>query len=141
MSERFLFRGKTDPMREGEPSYWAVGWYYEGSNGETLIQKKDCESEVYVIASTVGQCTGLRDKNGILIFEKDILGGGVDGDRREYLVQWNYDHACFLSVEGPKRVNKISLDFLPYVAMSNMRLDKVEVIGNIHDTPLGDLSL
>lgn len=44
---------------------------YELSSAQ-LYNENDCE-DFWVDPSTLGECTGLRDKNGKLIFEGDII--------------------------------------------------------------------
>lgn len=79
----------------------------------------------YVDPETVGQFTGLTDKNGTKIFEGDVVR--VDGENR-----WYSDYACRwgegnLEFELANKKESIGLGyFAPY---------ELEVIGNIHDNP------
>ena len=89
---KYLFRGfhecengtKTiivDGLQDkGEWVYWdEFGRLTETLNLGTIVFYKDCEiSKVPIIPETVGQWTGLTDKNGVNVFEysivKDIKG-------------------------------------------------------------------
>ncbi len=71
--------------------------------------------------STVGQFTGLTDKNGKRIFEKDVVRFG---DRVGYAT---YGMGCFC-IHYAKGINCPAIDIV-------MCEFAVEVIGNIHDNP------
>ena len=71
-----------------------------------------------VIPETVGQYTGLTDKNGVKIFEGDIIRFEDDIG---YVI-FTDDDASFL-VDSPNR----------YIAMDYS--SEFEVIGDIHDNP------
>lgn len=83
--------------------------------------KKKSKSDLTVIQETVGQFTGLTDKNGIKIFEGDIYH---QGDKNiTYTVVWN-DCGIIGKQNGTSSFAGI-----------NYWLDRIEVVGNIHDNP------
>ena len=128
-----LFRGKR--LDNGE---WVEGWYQP----ETTIRNWDGRQETVGVTiaykveegfledtlvdpSTVGQYTGLNDKNGKQIFEWDIIKRFWLGAEILYFVLYDGEKANFIG----KALNKIG--FTTFDGDGEM----FEVIGNIHDNP------
>ena len=123
-----LFRGKSEKYG------WLEGWYCPTTFGrfppeDAIVPKKDAEEGYWhpekVISETVGQYTGLTDKNGKKIFEGDIVEGAnftVDDDGYGVV---SFDDGAF-EVSG----NNITGTF-----HENYWGAEFEIIGNIHDNP------
>ena len=139
-----LFRGQTRKngekveMATGEkvPGHWVYGGIFPGTGDYSIIYggeaEKDLERHI-VYSETVGQYTGLKDKNGKRIFEGDIVAQNwydYDEPRDDSfgkVVFCEYD--CSFSVMD---VNKDG--FMPLGRCGSYHWE-VEVIGNIHDNP------
>ncbi len=104
---------------------------HDGSSAEILFwddafHEYDSES---VIPDTIGQYTNLTDKNGVKIFEGDILKGLRYYDYGE----WGEDKPCKFIVAWEAAKARFS----PFHLFDGYtyELKTFEVIGNIHDNP------
>lgn len=142
-----LFRGKC--VDSGE---WVYGNLIEDkwgdSNGNTIyaiLQDRvapgivELWTPVRVIPETVGQYTGLRDKNGKRIFEGDIvkLTDKSFGNKWKAVVEFgnpngNYTWGWQLKPIG--KAKNVNTDILCWVEMEEAGA-YCEVIGTIHDNP------
>ena len=127
-----LFRGKTYNDK------WVQGLLVQMDDRLTQIRKLGSDGIGYydysIVPSTVGQYTGLTDKNGKKIFEGDVLNvhdqipmfDGYDTDEIIYngKVMYIKNQGMYVC-EGNNDGN----------ALCALNLDKCEVIGNIHDNP------
>lgn len=137
MNEQYLFRGKRKDNDE-----WVEGnLVYSQTTTRGVITEIYTLGMTYeVIPETVGRCTGLKDKNGKLIFEGDILKGLSypflsDGEYNYYaIVVWFENSPAFgtCTVKNPQaKVRGISDGDTNY--MDDWNSNDWEVIGNIHD--------
>ena len=115
-----LFRGKR--IDNGELVY---GDFIRYSGEKSIIMVDLLEEEDYWVSSeTVGQYTGLDDKNGVKIFEGDILKDSLSW---VCLVKWDDSNGRFLGYHKKPRGDT----YVCYVG----REPAQEIIGNIHDNP------
>lgn len=116
---KILFRGK------GNPNYNDGVWYegyltYDGEDYQ-IVEPEYGICKRTVLAETIGEFTGLKNKNGNNIFEGDIVRSTETGELG--IVQWYEEHAAFLVwCPSPNQVG-----FLYECASI------VEIVGNIHD--------
>ena len=85
------------------------------------VGKSECFE---IIPDTLGQYTGLTDKNGKKIFGGDIVRDEQSG--YEYAIKWFTDYACYALAD--RRGNMV---FDAYEI--DMFLNDLIVVGNIHD--------
>lgn len=141
-----LFRGK-----KVDDKTWVRGYLSKsrmhGYKGNTLQLCIDHENNGVMLTSvvdpeTVGQWTGLTDKNGVKIFEGDIL----KGDEYPYLSDGNCNYFAEVvwfdnaPAFGLLTIKNIKSDIRGISAgntdwMEGFKPETWEIIGNIHDNP------
>ena len=124
-----LFRGKRV---DGE---WEYGYYVRfGATGSRraylLPHYASALYVVDVIPETVGQYTGLTDKNGKKIFEGDLVS--TDIARPYNIVEFRDGCFMFNCNDGGDDYYDI---MLPITKETHTVYEYGEVIGNIHDNP------
>ena len=124
-----LFRGKRTDNGE-----WVEGYYYKAKYCRTDDELCDYitvphpkeynepSSHYIVDPDTVGQYTGLKDKNGKKIFEGDTVWFG---DEKERGVVY-FDNSC----------SRFAVRFDTFdAAFDHLYSNELEIIGNVHDNP------
>ena len=126
------FRGRSvEAFSEEE---WKYGYLIEDEGYSFIINQVIEANEQYITIGswcpvnpdTLGQSTGLFDKNGKEIFEGDIL----DYKGRKALVRWHGSYASFI-YRFVDELQKRNTEWKPlYLAYM-----KCEIIGNIYENP------
>lgn len=152
MEDRYLFKAKTarivDSFNNAEDGKWVKG-YLKCDTGKWEISQFEYDRADYVWyevdPSTICQCTGLKDKNGNLIWENDIV-------KKEFYIDYDsvYQEEYVTSVISKKYVGTVKFEhfawvvetfndklkcILPICELSEHSEDikHFEVIGNIFD--------
>lgn len=125
MNERYLFKAKR--IDTGE---WVQGYLYGIWEKRYILwgMTNDIPNMIEVDPTTICQCTGLKDKDGKLIWENDIVKN-EKGNFYKAFWQNNYYQFSWICVKA---------DVLPIGTKWNLwsiKSFEIEVIGNIFDNP------
>lgn len=137
MNQIALFRGKR--VDNGE---WVYGYYVRCRKHDYILPIFDDNPSlgfderynewVRVTPETVGQYTRLNDKNGVSIFEGEVLihtWANKDGTIRSDILTVEYQQGTYWANTGGACAASVGY----YVTLSAG--NSVEVIGNVHDNP------
>ena len=130
-----LFRGKILGLTD-----WSYGYYAKSGENHFILLDTDNEDNYSIVdPETVGQYTGLTDKNGKKIFEGDIvkLTDKSFGNKWKAVVEFgnpngNYTWGWQLKPIG--KAKNVNTDILCWVEMEEVEA-YCEVIGTIYDNP------
>ena len=132
-----LFRGQT--RRKGEyivnmagdkcESHWVYGGIFpQNKDGDfAIIYQQEPEIRKFTVyAETVGQYTGLTDKNGTKIFEGDIVR--YDVNYHDMVISYDVENWGGWLYEDMD-------DNMQAYSIYEFCLKDIAVVGNIHDNP------
>lgn len=127
MEDRYLFKAKTC---NGE---WASGFIHCKENRWYISNKAGAPFAFEVIPDTICQCTGLKDKNGKLIWENDIIKTFEVGE------EWCLSKIIFADTSlgygwkttDIKSLSKYNNNLFKEVSFGSFDSKSVEVVGNI----------
>ena len=118
-----IFRGKR--ISDGE---WVEGYLGVEVGGAPVIEYCGTDEDVgdyveeqFVNPESIGEFTGLTDKNGSKIFEGDILHAA----QGNFVVRWSESICSFVAGEKERM----------RPCMNSGTMNCCEVIGNIYDNP------
>ena len=95
-------------------------------NDEHIV--RDSKGQIYNQAARnliLMQYTGLKDKDGVDIYDGDITLTNPKGYEYRYVIRWNNDHGCWSAYRGD----------VPWGQLDGAEAEDSEVIGNIHQNP------
>lgn len=135
MQERYLFRGKTISGNwvQGLLAHMVDKWYISNKEGAPLAFE--------IRPDTICQCTGLKDKNGNLIWENDIVSckhekyirtDVLDSKMHKYTRNYAIEFENTFCNYGLRFRNK-SIHFR--CKQSTLCMYDCEVLGNVFDNP------
>lgn len=118
MIRNIIFRGI-----DGKRNIWLYGFLSWSDYKDYSDRKRFFINNLRVLASTVGQYTGLTDIDGKRIFEGDI----VEFNDNRYVVEWdNYDCHYYLSNDEVDE-----LDLSPVLNNELVETTQLKVVGNV----------
>ena len=131
MEDRYLSKAKRLDNRE-----WIVGYLYRLSeNNPPFIMLRKYGESYEVDEHTICQCTGLKDKNGKLIWENDVVKATV---RQNSLCQ-SSSYSDFYQISYQEKYCYFYLkkknNNLLFDGNWSYYLKSIEIIGNIFDNP------
>ena len=125
--DRYLCKAKrTD--NGGWVSGYLVRYGFTGREKYYIVPSY--ASDLYALEidpSTICWCTGLKDKNGKLIWENDIVRTVYDGNEHIYQVVWDESELDFKATNGKENYES-NFEYLPCC-------DEIEILGNCFDNP------
>ena len=137
MNDRYLYRAKRKNWRElPKEKWWVEGYYAYMQPYHYIMPKDNFDSWIEIDEKTLCACTGLKDKNGKLIWENEIIKYHFG---EEYApIKYGVYQSCFDStktghcgfyVDWPENVNKRK-DLGYWINMVD-----AEIAGNIFNNP------
>lgn len=135
MEDRYLFRAKR--IDNGE---WVVGDLSHHKTGRVFVKPLNGSaiSTCEVDKDTICQCTGLKDKNGKLIWENDIVKCVDVNAETEFfaVVEFGNPNGFYSWGYQLKHIwgDEPNLDILLWIDMEETGAT-CEIIGNIFDNP------
>lgn len=135
MEDRYLFKAKRIDNKE-----WVQGYLYGIWEKRYILwgMTNDIPDMIEVDPSTICQCTGLRDENGKLIWENDIVKDFFSdacapiryGSYQNCFDNTKAEHIGFYVDWSGKYTKNYRKDFGYWIHMVD-----TEVIGNVFDDP------
>lgn len=142
MKRKRLFRAKAINRDNNIPrrtSYkngdWVFGLITRLDDYGAEMTNKDGVSGIEVEPDTVGEYTGVTDKNRKLVFEDDIARVKYEGKKYVGVIQYDALGVFIFVARGFGWIPLFKLADDDMKQRNGQNLTAIEIIGNIHDNP------